>query len=183
MKLPFWNSRGFEIVRIFGIPKIRVKIWMKLPLSPWNFGIPKLGVSFFWKLVKLPPFSNSRGSEILQISGILITAGIFESGYSPPKWLSFESTDSFTERFETPFAWNSRGSRIVHNLGIPKIGNVCGGGVDETPSNWLSELRSGSFTEKNETPCVWHPRGSGIEKIGVVFGKEWNSLCLKLPRF
>ena len=51
-----WNFRGFEIVLNFGIPKIRVKIWMKLPLSAWNFGIPKLGVSFFWKLVKLPPF-------------------------------------------------------------------------------------------------------------------------------
>ena len=164
MKLPFWNSRDFEIVWIFGIPKIRVKIWMKLPLSPWNFGIPKLGVSFFWKLVKLPPFSNSRGSEILQISGIGITAGIFQSGYSPPKWLSFESTDSLKERFETPFAWNSRGSRIVHNLGIPKIGNVCGGGWMKLPPSDSASWEAGVSPRRMKLPVFDIPAVLELKK-------------------
>ena len=137
----------------------------------------KSGVSFY---SETPPNSNSRDSKIVQIFGIGITAGIFQSGYSPWKWLSSLSTDSFKESNETPSTLLSRGSRILPISGIPKIVKAWGG-LDETPSNWLSELRSGSFTEKNETPCVWHPRGSGIEKIGVVFGKEWNSLYFKIP--
>ena len=56
----------------------------------------------FTQRFETPSISNSRGSRIVQISGIGITAGIFQSGYSPSNRLSSVVTVNLKESNETP---------------------------------------------------------------------------------
>ena len=59
-------------------------------------------------------------------------------------------TGSFTQRFETPSVYYSRGSRIVQ---ISGIGITAGKfQVHNSPSNRLISLYTYSLTESNETP-------------------------------
>ena len=60
--------------------------------------------SFTWRL-ETPSISNSRGSRIVQISGIGITAGKFQVHNSPSNRLISLHTDSLTESNETPLPY------------------------------------------------------------------------------
>ena len=86
--------------------------------------VQKSGVSFY---SETPPNSNSRDFKIAQNFGIEITAGIFQSGYSPSIRLNSLYTGSFKESNETPSTRHSRGSEIVRIIGIPKIVCMWGG--------------------------------------------------------